>query len=194
MELITAVYLRVSTQDQSTDAQRQEINSFIQAKRYKNIRIYEDKATGTNNNRPMLRKLLQDCNSRQVGIVICYKLDRFFRSLKDLINTLQQLDELKIAFIALKDNVDLSTPSGRLMMHMIGAFAEFEASLIQERVKSGLKAAKARGIVLGRPRLYESTIPRLMRKQGHSIREISRKLGIPKSTVNDLIKTKPHLA
>jgi len=187
--MITAIYLRVSTQDQSTDSQRAEIDLFIKAKGYTNFRVYEDKATGTNNNRPMLKKLLQDCHAGQVSIVICYKLDRFFRSLKDLINTLQQLDELKIAFISLRDNVDLSTPSGRLMMHMIGAFAEFEASLIQERVKSGLKAAKQRGVVLGRPKLHEPSIARLMRKQGHSIREISRKLNIPKSTVNELIRT-----
>ena len=188
MELITAVYLRVSTQDQSTDSQRREIDLYLTSKGLTNIQIYEDKATGTNNNRIMLKKLLEDCKAGKVGTVICYKLDRFFRSLKDLINTLQLLDDLKITFVSIRDNVDLSTPSGRLMMHMIGAFAEFEASLIKERVKSGLKAAKARGIVLGRPRLYEPSIARLMRKQGHSIREIGKKLGIPKSTVDELIK------
>lgn len=186
--MITAIYLRVSTQEQSTDSQRGEIESFIKLKSYTNIEFYEDKATGTNGNRVMLKKLLQDCRDKKVSVVICYKLDRFFRSLKDLVNTLQQLDELGVSFISLRDNVDLSTPSGRLMMHMIGAFAEFEASLIQERVKSGLKAAKARGVVLGRPRIYESSVARLMREKGHSIRAIGKKLGIPKSTVAELLK------
>lgn len=186
--MITAIYLRVSTNEQSTESQWGEIKSYLESKGYINYKIYEDKATGTNGNRPKLKELLLDCKSGQIERVVCYKLDRFFRSLKDLVNTLQQLDELKITFIALRDNIDLSTASGRLMMHMIGAFAEFEASLIRERVKSGLKAAVARGVILGPKRKHEPTLARLMRKQGHSIREIGKKLGIPKSSVLDLIK------
>lgn len=185
--MITAIYLRVSTQDQSTDSQRSEIQTYIHSKGYQNVVYYEDKATGTNGNRPMLKKLLADCKDGKVQIIVCYKLDRLFRSLKDLINTLQYLNEFNVSFVSLRDSVDLSTPSGRLMMHMIGAFAEFEASLIRERVKSGLNAAKAKGVVLGRPRLHEPSVAQIMRRQGHSIREISKKLGIPKSTIADMV-------
>src|SRR5258708_1137164 len=123
-----AVYLRVSTQDQSTALQQQEIESYLIARGWTQTSYYEDKLTGTHGNRPQLKNLMSDVRQRQVDLVICWKLDRLFRSLKDLISTLQEFSELGVEFISLKDNIDLTTSAGRLMLHILGAFGEFEAS------------------------------------------------------------------
>ena len=117
--------------------------------------------------------------------MLCWKIDRFGRSLKHLINALADLDSYGIAFVSLRDNLDLSTPSGRLMFQIIGAMAEFERSLIQERVKAGLRNAKLKGKILGRPPLALDCgrIARL-RDSGASIRAISAQLGVSASTVH----------
>jgi len=117
--------------------------------------------------------------------VLCWKVDRCGRSLKHLVNALADLDSYGIAFVSLRDNLDLSTPSGRLMFQIIGAMAEFERSLIQERVRAGLRNAKLKGKTLGRPRwvLDRSRIARL-RASGASIRTISAQLGLSASTVH----------
>jgi len=131
----------------------------------------------------MLKALLSDARKRKLNVVICWKLDRFFRSLKDLVTTLQELSELGIEFISLRDNIDLSTSSGRLMMHMIGAFAEFEASLIRSRVKAGLEVARKNGKRLGRPKLRDDKKIISLRDKGYSIRAISKELCVSTGAV-----------
>lgn len=168
-----ALYVRVSTQDQSCELQKRELIQFANARGWEISKIYEDIATGTNGNRPMFKQLLRDAKERKFDILICWKLDRLFRSLKDIIGTLQELVELKIDFISLKDNIDLTTSSGRLMMHLLGAFAEFEASLIRERVKAGLNNARAKGTRLGRPKSRDDLKIQFLRAQGLSIRRIA---------------------
>ncbi len=112
-----------------------------------------------------------------MGLV--WKLDRFGRSLKHLVNTLAEFEALGIIFASLKDNQDLSTPSERLMFRMIGAMAEFERSLIQERVRAGLRNAKAKGRRLGRPRIaVDASRIATLRALGHSWCTICRETGI----------------
>ena len=108
-------------------------------------------------------------------------------------NALAELESLGIAFVSLRDNLDLSTPSGRLMFQIIGAMAEFERSLIQERVRAGLRNAKAKGKKLGRPRVYvdESAIEAL-RTSGASWRAIAQKLGVGVSTVHRISRKCPN--
>jgi len=177
-----ALYVRVSTSDQSTELQLRELNQFTQARGWTTIKVYEDKATGTNGNRPLLKQLLSDARQRKIDVVVIWKLDRLFRSLKDLISTLQEFTELGVDFISLKDNIDLTTSSGRLMMHMLGAFAEFEASLIKERVRAGLRNAKAKGKRLGRPKKEFWAILE-MKHKGLSVKDISKRLGVHQATV-----------
>lgn len=184
-------YLRVSTSDQSCELQQRENLQYIQARGWGSPKIYEDQATGTNGNRPMLKQLLSDARQRKFDVVIIWKLDRLFRSLKDLIGTLQEFTELGIDFISLKDNIDLTTSSGRLMMHMLGAFGEFEAALIRERVRAGLLNAKAKGNLLGRPQTRNDGQIVELRKQGMTIREIANQLAISKSTVSSSLSRKP---
>jgi DNA invertase Pin-like site-specific DNA recombinase len=108
-----ALYLRVSTQDQSTELQYGELLKYIEARGLPAPTIYQDKSTGTNGNRPAFKQLMTDIRLRKVDLVICWKLDRLFRSLKDLIATLQEYNELGVEFISLKDNIDMTTSAGR---------------------------------------------------------------------------------
>ena len=110
--------------------------------------------------------------------------DRFARSLKHLVNALAQFEALSVSFISLRDNLDLTTPAGRLMFQIIGAMAEFERSLIQERVRAGLRNARAKGKRLGRPRISipVAKVERL-RAQGLSWTKISLRVGVPKATL-----------
>jgi putative DNA-invertase from lambdoid prophage Rac len=175
-----AIYCRVSTQDQNSSLQVGELTEFVKNRSGWAIHsVYEDKRTGTDGNRPQLKALLKAARLREIDIVICWKLDRWFRSLKEIVTTLQELNELGVEFISFKDNLDLTTSTGKLMMHIIAAFAEWEVSILRERVRSGLIAAKSRGVVLGRPHTVTSAIIEqviALRAQGLSIRDIERKI------------------
>ncbi len=126
-----------------------------------------------------------DAKQRRFDALLVWKQDRFGRSLRHLVNALAELEALGVAFVSLRDNLDLATPSGRLMFQIIGAMAEFERSLIQERVKAGLRNAKAKGKRLGRPRVVVDQVEVLeLRKSGESWRAIAEKLGLGVGTVH----------
>jgi len=114
-------------------------------------------------------------------------LDRLFRSLGDLVITLRELEALNANFISIQDSIDLTTPNGRLMVHLLGSFAEFEAAIIRERVLSGLNAARLKGVKLGRPRIHDREEVIRLHKAGLSFREIGKRLGLPKSTVGNIL-------
>jgi putative DNA-invertase from lambdoid prophage Rac len=177
------VYLRVSTLEQSCDLQQRELLQFLNARDWQLQHTYEDTATGTNGNRPQLQQLLKDARERKFDVLICWKLDRLFRSLKGLVTTLAELNELGIEFISLKDNIDLSTSTGRLMMHIVGAFAQFEADIIKERVRAGLANAVAQGKRLGRPKLRNDESIHQLRAQGLSIRAIAKQLNVSTTAI-----------
>ena len=151
-----AVYSRVSTLDkgQSPEMQLCEAREYCSRRGLEIVGEYTDiGVSGSKDSRPELNKLMADAKRRQFDAVVVWKLDRFGRSLRHLVNALAEFESLGISLISLKDNLDLSTPSGRLMFQIIGAMAEFERSLIQERVRAGLKNARAKGITLGRPKI-----------------------------------------
>jgi putative DNA-invertase from lambdoid prophage Rac len=178
-----AAYLRCSTSEQNTDVQRNEILAQARARGW-DLLFYEDKATGTTTKRVSLQQLLHDARQGKISVIIVWKLDRFARSLKDLVCMLQELADLGVTFVSLRDNLDFSTSSGRLMFHIIGAFSEFEASLIKERVKAGIANAKSKGTVLGRPRQINTAEAARLRGQGYSMRQIGKRLGVSKSAVH----------
>jgi putative DNA-invertase from lambdoid prophage Rac len=184
-----AIYARVSTSDQSTELQLKDLLKYVEARDFELFEIYEDKASGTNDRRINLKRLLDDASKRKFDIVLCWKLDRFFRSLKDLVNTLQLLSDSGVQFISYKDNLDLSTATGRLMTQILGAFGEFEASLIRERVVAGLNNAKSKGVKLGRPKKSCNTDEILkLRKQGLSIRNIAVELCLSQGMVQRVLE------
>jgi DNA invertase Pin-like site-specific DNA recombinase len=144
----------------------------------------DEGVSDSKDSRPALNRLMADAHRRRFDIVACWKVDRFGRSLKHLVNALADLDSYGVAFVSLRDNLDLSTPTGRLMFQIIGAMAEFELSLTKERVKCGLVNARANGKQLGRPRRVVSHAQLVqMKSAGASIREIATRLGISYGTV-----------
>src|SRR5207244_12708724 len=100
-----------------------------------------DRATGIKESRPALNRLMTDARRRKFDMIVVWKVDRFGRSLKHLVNALAELESLGVAFVSLRDNLDLSTPAGRLMFQIIAAMAEFERALTQERVRAGMGKA-----------------------------------------------------
>jgi DNA invertase Pin-like site-specific DNA recombinase len=125
---------------------------------------------------------MSDACRRKFDAILVWKIDRFGRSLKHLVNSLAELAALGVAFISLRDNLDLSTPSGRLMFQIIGAMAEFERTLIQERVR-GLRNARAKGRRLGRPRVIVDALQiASLRGQGRSWAQITDEIGVSKGT------------
>jgi DNA invertase Pin-like site-specific DNA recombinase len=136
-----ALYARVSTTDKGQDPELQlsELREYCQRRDLLMIGEYVDRVSGSRESRPALDKLLAAAHRRKFDAVLVWKIDRLGRSLKHLVNTLADLSTLGVAFISLRDNLDLSTPSGRLMFQLIGTMAEFERALIQERVRAGLR-------------------------------------------------------
>jgi DNA invertase Pin-like site-specific DNA recombinase len=131
----------------------------------------------------LYRRLMSDACRRRFDAVLVWKIDRFGRSLKHLVNALAELAALGVAFISLRDNLDLSTPSGRLMFQIIGAMAEFERALIQERVRAGIRNARAKGQRLGRPRVVvDASRIASLRVRGNSWSQIQAELGMSKGT------------
>jgi DNA invertase Pin-like site-specific DNA recombinase len=180
-----ALYARVSTlNNQDPEMQLSELREYAGRRGWEISEEYTDQGvSGCKESRPALNRLMSDAHRRGFDAILVWKIDRFGRSLKHLVNALAELAALRVAFISLRDNLDLSTPSGRLMFQIIGAMAEFERALIQERIRAGLRNAKAKGKHLGRPRvLVDASSIATLRAQGRSWSDIVAQLGISKGT------------
>jgi DNA invertase Pin-like site-specific DNA recombinase len=180
-----AIYSRVSTADQSVEMQMDELRAYCQRRGFDIVDEYIDRGmSGTRESRPSLNRLLADARRRQFDAVLVYRYDRFARSLPHLVNALGEFDALGIHFISLHEGVDTSTPSGRLVFGIFASIAEFERSLIKERVKSGQAAARRRGAKFGRPRVkVDSQRIVELRRQGLSYANIAKATGLSVGTV-----------
>jgi DNA invertase Pin-like site-specific DNA recombinase len=182
-----ALYARVSTLhgQQDPEMQLSELREYATRRGLSIHEEYVDQGvSGSKESRPALNRLMSEAQRCRFDAVLVWKIDRFGRSLKHLVNSLADLSAYGIAFISLRDNLDLSTPSGRLMFQIIGAMAEFERALIQERVRAGLRNARAKGKRIGRPRLVVDSARVLqLRAEGHSWRDISDYLKLDLGTV-----------
>lgn len=157
-----AIYVRVSTQDQaqhgfSLDAQQDSLINYAKALGYEIFRIYRDEGKSAKDlKRPELQQMLQDAESKKFSAIFIYKLDRFSRSLKDLILTIDKLKELGVDFVSLQDKIETASASGKLMFHIISAFAEFERNIIGDRTKFGMeRKAKEGGFITKAPKGYK---------------------------------------
>lgn len=172
-------YARVSTDDQNLDLQRDAL------KHVGCSQIFEDQISGAKAERPGLTKALEYLRSGDV--IIVWRLDRLSRSLKDLIEIVNQLEAKNIGFKSLQESIDTTSTSGRLIFHIFGALAEFERNLIRERTNAGLTAARARGRLGGRPpRLSQekqALAVRLYYEKQHTVDEICELMGISKPTL-----------
>lgn len=189
-----ALYARVSTlNNQDPEMQLAELREYAARRDWQVTEEYVDQGvSGCKESRPALNRLMADACRRRVDAILVWKIDRFGRSLKHLVNSLAELAALGVAFISLRDNLDLSTPSGRLMFQIIGAMAEFERALIQERVRAGIRNARAKGRRLGRPRVtVDVSRVSSLRAQGRSWSQIVTELGIGKGTAQRALASLP---
>ena len=181
---VAALYARVSTLDQNCEVQLDDLRKYA-GQRFARYHEYIDMGvSGTQRRRPQLDVLLKDAHQRRFDVVLVWKFDRFARSLKHLIDSLEEFRALGIDFISYTEGVDTTTPSGQLLFHVVGAVAQFERDLIAERVRAGLAHARAMGKHIGRPRAQvDVDAVTSLRKQGRSLRGIARALDIPVSRV-----------
>lgn len=183
-----ALYARVSTNNHGQDVNLQlsELREYCQRRGWAISSEYVDAGvSGSKDSRPELNRLMADAKQRQFDAVLVWKLDRFGRSLKHLVVALAEFESLGITFVSLRDSLDLTTPQGRLMFGIISSFAEFERSLIQERVRAGLRNARSRGQKLGRPCADAITREKIesLRSAGFSHAVIADQLGVSVRTV-----------
>jgi DNA invertase Pin-like site-specific DNA recombinase len=182
-----SLYGRVSTANHGQDVglQLSELRDYCARRGFEIMGEYVDHGiSGAKDSRPALNRLMTDAHHRKFDAVCCWKLDRFGRSLKHLVNAIADLEALGIAFISLQDNLDLSTPSGRLMFHIIAAMAQFERSLIQERVRAGMRNAQAKGRQIGRRKaVFDPDQARSLVASGKSLAQVGAALGVSASTV-----------
>lgn len=164
-----------------------DLKEYAHSMGYQIYRIYEDKGySGSNTKRPMLTELFSDIESGKISHVLCWRLDRWFRSLKDVVNTLSYLTSKGVIFISLKDGIDLGSSTGRLMANLLACFAQFELEVIRERVKSGLENARRKGRIGGRRRRIDYDKVLLLKSQGLTLNQIAK---IVKATPGAISKT-----
>jgi len=181
-----AIYARVSTNNgQNPEMQLGELRAYCKRREWEIAGEYVDAGiSGSKEHRPALDRLLASCRKRSVDAVVVYRYDRFARSLRQLVNALEDFRALGIEFVSLHEGVDTSTPNGRLVFGIFASIAEFERELIRDRVRSGLASAKARGKQLGRPRMIvDAARIAVMRHAGASWAKIGKVLGVGEGTV-----------
>jgi DNA invertase Pin-like site-specific DNA recombinase len=186
-----ALYARVSTHaGQNPDMQLAELREYCARRGWEVVGEYVDAGiSGARERRPELDQMLVICRRRQVEAVVVYRYDRFARSLRQLVNALEEFRTLGIEFVSIHEGVDTSTPNGRLVFGIFATIAEFERELIRERVRSGIAAARAQGKRIGRPRKpVDATKVAEMRSQGRSWAEISQEMKLGQGTVHRAAK------
>lgn len=185
-----ALYMRVSTADQNAAMQLDELRAHCQRRSWSIAEEYLDEGiSGSKTSRPALDRMLKAAKRRAFDVVLVYRYDRLARSLKQLVDVLCLFDSLGIQFVSLHEGVDTSTPNGRLVFGIFASIAEFERSLIIDRTKSGMQAAKARGARIGRPRTHATVDQvRALSLSGASCRAIASKLGVSESSIRRLCK------
>ena len=201
MSARVAIYARVSTTNHGQDAglQTREQHQFAEARGWQVFDDYIDQGvSGSKDSRPELNRLMADAHKRRFDVVCVWKFDRFARSVSHLLRALETFQALGIEFVSLSEQLDTSTPTGKMVFTVLGAVAELERSLIAERVKAGLRNAKAKGKRLGRPRrVVDASKIAALRAQGRSWRTIARQLGMSARSArragqNPLTQTDPE--
>jgi len=179
-----ALYMRVSTPNQSHRSQLRALREFCKQKGWDVLVEVKDVASGATV-RPRRDALIEAARRKHIDAIVCFKLDRWGRSTSDLVASLEELTACGCAFVSVTDAIDMTTPSGRALAGMLAVFAGFERDLIQERVRAGLDAAREKGVKLGRPTLPDDKVERVreLRATGLSQRAIAKELGIGNGSV-----------
>lgn len=177
-------YARTSTQDQNLDLQIDALQQLGCE------RIYQEKISSVKDHRPELENCLKAL--RAGDTLYIWRLDRLGRSLKHLVQLINQLQDMECSLVSIKENIDTSTPTGKLTFHIFASLAEFERDLICERTKAGLLSARARGRMGGRPQKLsekeKSMIRQLMKDRNNSASDIAKRFGVSRATVYNITK------
>jgi DNA invertase Pin-like site-specific DNA recombinase len=191
----TAIYCRVSTADQSCARQEHDLSAFAVRAGYEVVAIYKETGSGVKLDRAERKKVMALAQARQIDVVLVTELSRWGRSTLDLLHTLKELEARRVSMIGMNGlTFDLSTPHRRMMATILAGIADFERELIQERIRSGIAAARARGRRFGRQPGERPKSDRLAPKvlalvaEGQSYRLIGRQLGLSKNIVADIVK------
>lgn len=190
-----AIYARVSTSNHGQDVgmQTRELRQFCEARGWTVTAEYVDEGiSGAKDSRPELNRLIADAHKRRFDAVIVWRFDRFARSVSHLLRALETFNSLGIAFVSLSEQIDTTTPTGKMIFTVLGAVAELERSLIAERVRAGLRNARAKGKRLGRPRVTVDAVKiASLRASGLSWPQIARALGVSVGTVYQAGTSRP---
>jgi len=188
----TAIYTRVSTDKQTDESQLNELREYCQRRTWQNIAEYRDVISGASISRQALDRLMGDVRRGKLDVIVCFKLDRLGRSLPHLAQIVGELTAHRVALVCPSQGIDTSgmNPTSQLQLNILMAIAEFERSIIQERVAAGLRAAKAKGVKLGRPTTLNQHAQSVLSllNQGLGVRAIARRLELPVASVFKLVK------
>lgn len=193
-----ALYARVSTLDKGQDPQTQldQLRDYAQRRNFEVMGEFIDYASGTTQDRLQYKLMMEAARKRKLDVVLVWRYDRFARSTQALVNAMKEFQSMGIDFISYQENIDTTTPTGELIFHVMASLAQFESSLISQRVKAGMARAKAQGKRISRPTISMDRQNEIfdLQKQGLSMNKISKQLGIAYGTVyNYLSKAKDTL-
>ncbi|MFA5975174.1 MAG: recombinase family protein [Elusimicrobiota bacterium] len=183
------IYCRVSTKDQTAENQLLDLRKYCQARGWNVVAECVDAGiSGAKDDRPQLKVISGFARKREIDVLLVWRFDRFARSLPHLVNTLEELRSLGVAFVSLQEGIDTLTPQGRLVFGVIASLAEFERELIRDRIFAGLRRAKAQGKTPG-PRRNHVDIGRLRREatKGLGLRSLATTFGVSKDTISRLL-------
>lgn len=187
-----AAYLRVSTDQQTHDSQRAELEDYCKRRGWEGVRWFTDTASGAKSSREGLDELMALVRRGKVDVVVTFKLDRLARSLVHLAQIIAELQAHRVALVVPSQGIDTSNanPAAMLQINVLAAVAQFEREIITERVNAGLRAAKERGVRLGRPSKAHRHVPEVkaLVAEGKSAVEISRRLSLPYSTTTEIVR------
>jgi DNA invertase Pin-like site-specific DNA recombinase len=199
----TAVYIRVSSKRQDTASQEPDVRRYLAANGLEGAPTYRDKFTGRTMERPGFQKLLTAIRAGEVKNVIVWRLDRLGRTASGLADLFAELNTRKVNLVSIRDGLDLSTPAGRLMGHVLASVAEYETEVRAERVLAGLEAARERGVHLGRPAGVHTAVKvtaeqtaqmRRLRREKKGVSAIARAVGLSRPTVYRILGYASHPA
>jgi len=188
-----AIYVRVSTDKQTLENQLRELKQIAERRGWQVAQEYHDAGSSGakgRDGRPGLDQMLNDAKRRKFDVVMAWAIDRLGRSLVDLLGTIQVLEACGVDLYLDQQSIDTTTPAGKLMFHVTGAFAEFERSMIRQRVHAGLKRAVQQGKQLGRPRISEALEKRIQSqlRAGKGILKVAREIGVGTGTVQRIAR------